>query len=98
MDNKTHMMFHDEDVRAEGYRQGLAEGYRQGLAEGYRQGLAESRSEGYRQGLAEGQAMVIEKAVPILKQMGIPETEIAHKLQQAFDLSGQEIATLLSTK
>ena len=62
MDNKTHMMFHDEDVRAE------------------------------------GQNMAIKKTVTILKQMDIPEAEIAHKVQQAFDLSEQEISTLLSTK
>lgn len=82
MDNKTHMMFHDEDVRAEGFKEGLAEGYRQGLAE--------SR--------AEGRAMVIKKTVTMLKQMDVPEAEIAQKVQQAFDLSDQEIATLISTK
>ncbi|HJA26847.1 MAG TPA: hypothetical protein H9720_00580 [Candidatus Limosilactobacillus intestinigallinarum] len=74
MDNKTHMMFHDEDVRAEGYRQGLAEGR------------------------AKGQVMVIKKAVPMFRQMGIPEAEIAQKIQQAFDLSDQEAADLISTK
>ena len=26
MDNKTHMMFHDEDIRAEGRKEGRAEG------------------------------------------------------------------------
>lgn len=74
MDNKTHMMFHDEDVRAEG------------------------RREGRKKGRAEGQTLAIKKTVTMLRQMDIPEKEIAQKIQQTFDLSDQEVADLLSTK
>lgn len=62
MDNKTHMMFHDEDIRAE------------------------------------GQTLAIKKTVAMLKQMDIPETEIAKKIQQTFDLSDQEAADMINTK
>lgn len=62
MDNKTHMMFHDEDIRAE------------------------------------GQTLAIKKTVAMLKQMDIPETEIAKKIQQTFDLSDQETADMINTK
>lgn len=70
MDNKTHMMFHDEDVRAEGRKKGRAE----------------------------GQTLAIKKTVTMLKQMDIPEKEIAQKIQQTFDLSDQEVTDLLKTK
>lgn len=62
MDNKTHMMFHDEDIRAE------------------------------------GQTLAIKKTVAMLKPMDIPETEIAKKIQQTFDLSDQEAADMINTK
>lgn len=74
MDNKTHMMFHDEDVRAEG------------------------RREGRKKGRTEGQTLAIKKTITVLKQMDIPETEIAQKIQQTFDLSAQEAADLINTK
>ena len=62
MDNKTHMMFHDEDIRVE------------------------------------GQTLAIKKTVAMLKQMDIPEIEIAKKIQQTFDLSDQEAADMINTK
>ena len=70
MDNKTHMMFHDEDIRAEGRKEGRAE----------------------------GQTLAIKKTVAMLKPMDIPETEIAKKIQQTFDLSDQEAADMINTK
>ena len=83
MDNKTHMMFHDEDVRAEGRAEGLKEGQAKGLKEGQVKGRME------------GQTMTIKKTVAMLKQMNIPEAEIAHKIQQTFDLTAEQLADLL---
>ncbi|WP_225429735.1 hypothetical protein [Lentilactobacillus parafarraginis] len=34
MDNRTHMMFHDEDVREEGKQLGIAIGEKRGIATG----------------------------------------------------------------
>ena len=78
MDNKTHMMFHDEDIREEGRQEGRQEGIQIG-----------EESE-----IKKGKTQAIQQMITITRQLGIPEKQLQQKIRQQFHLSDDEIKAL----
>ena len=82
MDNKTHMMFHDEDVREEGKKEGLALGEKKGLAIGEKKGIATGKME------------TIRGTISLLREAGLPEEQLKSKIQRQFELTNQQMQEL----
>lgn len=80
MDNKTHMMFHDEDVREEGINIGKKVG----------------RQEGKKEGIKEGENSAIKKMITMTRQLGVPEDQLRQKVQAEFHLSDQEVTKVFA--
>ena len=78
MDNKTHMMFHDEDIREEGRQKGRQEGIQIGEESG----------------IKKGKTQAIQQMITITRQLGIPEKQLQQKIRQQFHLSDDEIKAL----
>ena len=78
MDNKTHMMFHDEDIREEGRQEGRQEGIQIGEESG----------------IKKGKTQAIQQMITITRQLGIPENQLQQKIKQQFHLSDDEIKAL----
>ena len=78
MDNKTHMMFHDEDVREEGRK----EGKKEGIALGEKKGIATGKMEAVR------------GTISLLREAGLPEEQLKSKVQRQFDLTDQQMQEL----
>ncbi|EEU30521.1 hypothetical protein HMPREF0501_00899 [Limosilactobacillus coleohominis 101-4-CHN] len=75
MDNKTHMMFHDEDVREEGIKIGEQRGLKLGLEKGQRK----------------GQESAIRQMIALTRQLGVSEDQLKQKVQKQFDLSDEAL-------
>ncbi|WP_267202334.1 hypothetical protein [Limosilactobacillus kribbianus] len=86
MDNKTHMMFHDEDVREEGRK----EGEKAGIALGKKEGLAL----GEKKGITTGKMETIRGTISLLREAGLPEEQLKSKVQHQFDLTDSQMQKL----
>ena len=82
MDNKTHMMFHDEDIREEGKKEGIALGEKRGIALGEKKGIAA------------GKMKTVHGTISLLREAGLPEEQLKSKVQHQFDLTNQQMQKL----
>ncbi|MEE3482026.1 MAG: hypothetical protein VZQ80_08565 [Lachnospiraceae bacterium] len=84
--------------RREGRQEGLQEGIQKGHHEGLQEGLQVGRQEGHQEGHQEGRQEGIEGAITIMRDMGLPDREIAEKIRDQYGLTEDEADKLLAVK
>ena len=73
----------------------MASAYRHGIDVGEERGMKLGEERGMKLGEKRGRKAGIRAFVETCKELGIPEHEIAEKLQDKFDLSEQEVKSYI---
>ena len=70
-----------KDILREGKQKGIKQGIKEGRKEGWKEGIKEGIKEGKKEGIKEG----LLKSVPILRELGLSNEEIAKRLKLSID-------------